>query len=105
MICTHCHSELTVDALSCPRCGAYLSTARTAGGIRLRMVALTGVLLTIASMMLANCVLRLIPSSVSPQQQISTHPDTKSAEVHNLLMMWQKHQQPTENSTPPPPHK
>ncbi len=74
-------------------------------GLRVRMVAIAGVLLTISALVLVDCVMHNLPTGQMAQAGVAQGPDTRSQQLRMLMLMSQQHQQPTQNSSPPPMHR
>lgn len=105
MICPHCQSELAVEDFCCRRCGAPLRGLAAPFGLRLRTMAIAGVMLTITSLILVDCVLHHLPGGMAARTGIAQAPDTRSTELRRLMLMSQHHQQPSQNEPPPPPRR
>ncbi len=101
MLCPFCQHELDLSGMRCPRCGAeYPQPGTGAGlGMRVRSVAIAGVLLTVLSLIMVECVFSALPGGVGT----GASPNLKSAEVQRARLMQQHHQQDSQNPAPPPP--
>ncbi len=99
MLCPFCQHELDLEGMRCPRCGAEYPVSGAGFGLRLRTLAIAGVLMTIVSLIMVDCVLNDLPGSLAP----GASPIRKSAEVMREMAMRQHHQQDSQNPAPPPP--
>jgi hypothetical protein len=112
MICPFCQYELDIEQMSCSNCGAaFPRTGTAAFGVKLRTLAVSGVLLLFASVILVDCVLNYLPGGPnssffargSPQAALGPSPNMKSPEVQALMQSWANGVQPSQN--PPPETK
>jgi hypothetical protein len=71
-------------------------------GLRVRMMAIAGVLLTITALVLVDCVVHNLTTSTIAQNGAAQGADTRSQQLRVLMLMSQQHQQPTQNESPPP---
>jgi hypothetical protein len=122
MICPFCQHDLDVEEALCPHCAAALP--RHPGmpfRVKMRTLAIGGMMMFTASLILVECVLDDIQSQtivpqcstfstggnceirtttlfLSPQGSQFGGPDLKGYDLQQLLLQWQQYEQPTQNN-------
>lgn len=107
MLCPHCQAELDEDGEACPRCHAEFPTrSRNRGGVvKLRLLAVSGAMLMVTTLVLVDCVLNFAPNGrdsgtvapSSPQASAGPPPNLKTSQAQAQLMMWRNQVQGSQN--------